>query len=172
MERLGISAVIIEDKTGLKKNSLFGNEVAQTQEDPAAFADKIKAGRAARVGDDFMVIARIESLILEKGMADAMARAEAYADAGVDAVMIHSRAKAPDEVYEFAGQFRRGFPALPLVAVPTSFNVVIHANHLLRAAYPAMRRTAMDILKHGRSLESERDLIGVNELLELIQGTR
>ena len=185
MERLGISATIIEDKTGLKKNSLFGNDVAQTQADVGAFAEKIKAGRAARVGDEFMVIARIESLILEKGMADAMTRAEAYADAGVDAVMIHSREKSPAEVYEFARLFRRSFPTLPLVAVPTSynaatedelaergFNVVIHANHLLRAAYPAMRKTATDILRHGRSLEVDRDLISINELLELIPGTR
>ncbi len=185
MERLGISATIIEDKTGLKKNSLFGTDVAQTQEDIGAFCDKIKVGRAARFGDDFMVIARIESLILEKGMADAMKRAEAYAEAGVDAVMIHSRAKAPDEVYEFTRLFRQSFATLPLVAVPTSynsatedelgehgFNLVIYANHLMRAAYPAMRRVAIDILRNGRSLEVDRDLISINDLLELIPGTR
>jgi phosphoenolpyruvate phosphomutase len=185
MERLGISAVIIEDKTGLKKNSLFGNEVTQLQEDIATFCDKIRAGRAARFGDDFMVIARIESLILEKGLGDAMARAEAYAGAGVDAVMIHSRAPTPDEVYEFARCFRQSFPSLPLVSVPTSynsatedelaergFNIVIYANHLMRAAYPAMRRVAHDILRHGRSLEVDSDLISINDVLELIPGTR
>ena len=185
MERLGISATIIEDKTGLKKNSLFGTDVAQTQEDVGAFCDKIRAGRAARVGDDFMVIARIESLILDRGMADAMTRAEAYAEAGADAVMIHSRNKAPDEIYAFADLFRQSFPNLPLVAVPTSynsateddlaargFNIVIYANQLMRAAYPAMRRVAEGILRHGRSLEVDRDLIGINEVLELIPGTR
>jgi phosphoenolpyruvate phosphomutase / 2-hydroxyethylphosphonate cytidylyltransferase len=185
MERLGISAVIIEDKTGLKKNSLFGNEVAQLQEHVGTFCDKIRAGRAARFGDDFMVIARIESLILEKGVGDAMARAEAYAGAGVDAMMIHSRARTTDEVYEFAHCFRQSFASLPLVSVPTSynsatedqlaergFNIVIYANHLMRAAYPAMRRVAQDILRHGRSLEVDRDLISINDVLELIPGTR
>lgn len=185
MERLGISATIIEDKTGLKKNSLFGNEVAQTQDDIPSFCDKIRAGRAARVSDDFMVIARIESLILEKGMADALARADAYADAGVDGIMIHSREKQPDEVYEFARAFRSSHRSLPLVCVPTSynavtedelaergFNIVIYANHLMRAAYPAMRRVAQDILQNGRSLEVDKDLISIKEVLELIPGTR
>ena len=132
-----------------------------------------------------MVIARIESLILDKGIPDAMKRAEAYAEAGVDAVMIHSRAKAPDEVYEFCRQFRQSFVSLPLVAVPTSYNgatedelaehginLVIYANHLMRAAYPAMRRVAMEILRNGRSLEVDRELISINDLLELIPGTR
>lgn len=185
MERLGVSATIIEDKTGLKRNSLFGLDVAQTQEDVDAFCDKIRAGREARVGDDFMVIARIESLILEKGMKDAITRAEAYAAAGVDGIMIHSRATTPDEVCEFARLFRQGFASLPLVAVPTSynqitehelaehgFNIVIYANHLMRAAYPAMRRVAHDILRHGRSMEVDDQLIGIKEVLELIPGTR
>lgn len=185
MERLGISAAIIEDKTGLKKNSLLGNDVEQTQEDIQTFVQKIRMGRAARVSDDFMVIARIESLILDKGVPDAMQRAEAYAEAGVDAVMIHSRANKPDEVFEFARCFRQSFEALPLVAVPTSynmvtedelaaqgFNIVIYANHLLRAAYPAMHRVAHEILRNGRSLEVDRDLISIKEILELIPGTR
>ncbi|CAN7408280.1 phosphoenolpyruvate mutase [Phenylobacterium sp. LjRoot219] len=185
MERLGISATIIEDKTGLKKNSLFGNDVVQTQEDVEVFCDKIRAGRAARVGDDFMVIARIESLILDRGLSDAMARAEAYAAAGADAIMIHSRQKSPDEIFEFAGVFRQSFNTLPLVAVPTSynhvgeaelaergFNIVIYANQLMRAAYPAMRRVANEILRHGRSLEVDRELISINDVLELIPGTR
>lgn len=185
MERLGISATIIEDKTGLKKNSLFGNEVKQSQEDIESFCDKIRAGRAARVSDDFMVVARIESLILDKGMDDAMTRAEAYAAAGVDAIMIHSRASVPDEVYEFARCFRQSFSSLPLVSVPTSynaatedelaehgFNIVIYANQLMRAAYPAMRQVAQEILRHGRSLEVDKDLISIKEVLELIPGTR
>ena len=185
IERLGISAVIIEDKTGLKKNSLFGNEVPQTQENVDLFCDKIRAGRLSRINSDFMVIARIESLILEKGMADALMRARAYVEAGVDGIMIHSRQKRPDEVYEFARIFRTDFPHIPLVCVPTSynsatedelashgFNVVIYANHLMRAAYPAMKNVAYEILKHGRSAEVDGQLISINEVLELIPGTK
>jgi phosphoenolpyruvate phosphomutase len=185
MERLGISATIIEDKTGLKKNSLFGNAVVQSQDDIESFCGKIKAGRAARVSDDFMVIARIESLILDKGMNDAIARAEAYAAAGADGIMIHSRKTTPDEVFEFANVFKVAFPSLPLVCVPTSynmvteeilaehgFNVVIYANHLLRAAYPAMQGVAREILRNGRSAEVEANMMGINEILELIPGTK
>lgn len=185
MERLGISATIIEDKTGLKKNSLFGNDVIQSQEDIESFCDKIRAGRAARVSEDFMVIARIESLILDKGMDDAVKRALAYAVAGADGIMIHSRKKTSDEVFEFARLFRTEFPTLPLVCVPTSyntvtedilaengFNIVIYANHLLRAAYPAMQRVARDILLNGRSAEVDAQLMNINEILELIPGTK
>ncbi|MCB0394509.1 MAG: phosphoenolpyruvate mutase [Bdellovibrionales bacterium] len=185
MERLGISAAIIEDKTGLKKNSLFGTDVEQTQDDIPSFCEKIKAGRKARVSDDFMVIARIESLILDKGMKDAVARAEAYADVGVDGIMIHSRKKEPDEVFEFAKIVKKNFPSLPLVCVPTSynktteqqladngFNVVIYANHLLRAAYPAMKSVALEILKHGRSAEADSKLMNIKDILELIPGTK
>ena len=185
MERLGISAVIIEDKKGLKKNSLLGNEVVQTQEEPELFCEKIRAGRTARVESDFMVIARIESLILDRGMPDAIGRAQAYVKAGVDGIMIHSRRKTPDEVYEFARIFRGDFPNVPLVCVPTSynactedelaahgFNVVIYANHLLRAAYPAMQRVALEILRHGRSQEVDAQLLGIDKILELIPGTR
>jgi phosphoenolpyruvate mutase len=185
MERLGISAVIIEDKKGLKKNSLFGNEVEQAQENVELFCEKIDAGRAARVGDDFMVIARLESLILDKGMKDAVSRAQAYVSAGVDGIMIHSRKNEPDEVFEFAHIFRSIFPNVPLICVPTSyntvtedelsahgFNIVIYANHLLRAAYPAMRNVAHEILKHGCSAEVGAKLMHINEILELIPGTR
>lgn len=185
MERLGISATIVEDKTGLKKNSLFGNDVTQSQDDISSFCDKIRAGRAARVSEDFMVIARIESLILDKGMNDALERALAYAGAGADGIMIHSRKKTSDEVFEFARLFRTEFPTLPLVCVPTSyntvteeilaehgFNVVIYANHLLRAAYPAMQRVAHEILRNGRSAEVDAQLMNINEILELIPGTK
>jgi phosphoenolpyruvate phosphomutase len=185
MERLGISAVIIEDKTGLKKNSLFGNDVVQTQEEPEAFAEKIRAGRAARVNSDFMIIARIESLILDRGIEDAIRRARIYVAAGVDGIMIHSRQKSPDEVFEFARIFRGEFPEIPLVAVPTSynkvtedelaahgFNIVIYANHLLRAAYPAMKAVAHEILKNGRSSEVDKQIMSVNEILEIISGTK
>lgn len=185
IERLGISAAIIEDKTGLKKNSLLGNDVEQTQEDVQVFCSKISAARASRVSDDFMVFARIESLILDKGMDDALYRAEAYADAGADGIMIHSRRKEPDEVFEFAARFRKQFENLPLVSVPTSynsvtekdiqeagFNIVIYANHLLRAAYPAMYKTALDILEHERTQEIESELMSIKEILKLIPGTQ
>lgn len=185
MERLGISAAIIEDKTGLKKNSLLGNDVSQTQEDVDTFCHKISAARAARVSDDFMVIARIESLILEKGLADALTRAQAYAGAGADGIMIHSRSKDPAEVFEFSKEFRKLYPDLPLISVPTSynsvyenelkdagFNIVIYANHLLRAAYPAMYNTALNILEYGRSQEVEGDLMSIKEILQLIPGTQ
>jgi phosphoenolpyruvate mutase len=184
-ERLGISAVIIEDKAGLKKNSLFGTDVAQTQEDVGLFSDKIRAGRAGRVSSDFMVIARIESLILDKGMNDAVMRAQAYVEAGVDGIMIHSRRKQADEVFEFARIFRADFPHIPLVCVPTSynqvteealaergFNIVIYANHLMRAAYPAMKRVALDILRNGRSAEVDHQIISIDEALELIPRTK
>jgi phosphoenolpyruvate phosphomutase len=185
MERLGISSVIIEDKKGLKKNSLLGNDVVQDQEDIELFCDKIRAGRAGCVSGDFMVIARVESLILEKGMDDAVRRAKAYVGAGADGIMIHSRKKATDEVFEFARIFRDNFPSVPLVCVPTSyntvtedqlaehgFNVVIYANHLLRAAYPAMQRAATEILRNARSAEVDSYLMGINEILELIPGTK
>jgi phosphoenolpyruvate mutase len=185
MERLGISATIIEDKTGLKKNSLFGNEVHQTQDEIPAFCDKIMAGRAARVGNQFMIIARIESLILEKGMSDAIKRAQAYVESGVDGIMIHSRKKSPQEVFDFAKIFRSEFPSTPLVSVPTSynltteeelaehgFNVVIYANHLLRAAYPAMQNVAKEILLRSRTAEIDDNLMGINEILKLIPGTK
>lgn len=185
MERLGISAVIIEDKTGLKKNSLFGNEVFQTQDDIQLFCDKIRAGRSSLVSPDFMIISRVESLILDKGMDDAIKRAHAYVEAGSDGILIHSRKKQPDEVFEFARIFRCDFPDTPLVCVPTSynlvtedelaengFNIVIYANHLLRASYPAMKEVAHTILKHGRSAEADDHLISINEILELIPGTK
>jgi len=185
LERTGISAVIIEDKTGLKKNSLFGNDVAQTQDSIENFCQKIQTGKRAQVTDDFMIIARIESLILDKGMDDAIARANAYVDAGADGVMIHSRKKEPDEVLAFCEIFRKEHPNVPIVVVPTSYNqitakelseaginVVIYANHMLRAAYPGMIRTAMSILEHDRSYEAEKDLLSIKEILELIPGTK
>jgi len=183
MERLGISAVIIEDKEGLKQNSLLGTAVTQYQTSAEAFPEKIRAACAARVSADFMVIARIESLILGKGVDEALARGAAYADAGADAIMIHSRASTPDEVFAFADAFHASHPHLPLVAVPTTYNrvtekeladrgfrMVIYANHLLRAAYPAMKQAAHTILRHGRSHEAEDRLIPISEALDLIPG--
>ena len=185
MERLGISAVIIEDKKGLKKNSLFGNEVKQEQESKEYFAEKIKAGRASRISENFMVIARIESLILEKGIEDAIERANTYVDAGVDGIMIHSRKDTADEIFQFSKIFREQHKSIPLVSVPSTynsvtedelakngFNIVIYANQMLRAAYPAMYKAAESILKNGRSFEVDKDLIKIKKILELIPGTK
>ena len=152
LERMGVSAVIIEDKTGLKKNSLFGTEVEQIQADIPSFCDKIAAGKRAQLTDDFMIIARIESLILEKGMDDALCRAHAFVGAGADGIMIHSRKKSPDEILEFCDKFREKDEKTPIVVVPSSFNsvtedelsshgvnIVIYANQLTRSAFPAMQ---------------------------------
>ncbi|WP_081372218.1 phosphoenolpyruvate mutase [Pseudomonas fluorescens] len=184
-ERMGVSAVIIEDKTGLKKNSLFGNDVKQTQADPIEFAEKIRLGKNAQLSSDFMLIARIESLILDAGLDDALKRALLYVESGADGVMIHSRKKDPSEIIEFAKRFRTHYPSVPLVCVPTSFNdikfdtlvdngfnVVIYANHMLRAAYPAMLSVANQILKYGRTLEVEDRCLDIQEILSLIPGTR
>ena len=185
LERIGVSAVIIEDKTGLKKNSLFGTEVEQTQDTVENFCYKIKSGKKAQITDDFMIIARIESLILDKGMEDALKRAFAYIDAGADGIMIHSRKKDPTEIINFIKEFRQKDNSTPIVVVPTSFNtvtidefsemgvnVVIYANHMLRADYPGMIKVAKSILKHKRSLEAEPDCMPIKAILELIPGTK
>ena len=183
LERLGVSAVIIEDKVGLKRNSLFGTEAAQEQDTIDAFGHRIGAGKKAQVGSDFMIIARIESLILGQGMEDALGRAEAYIGAGADGIMIHSSQPTPDEILDFAGRFDALPKRVPLVVVPSTYNsvheseleaagvnVVIYANHLLRSAYPAMVSTARSILEHGRSLESDEALMTISEVLTLIPG--
>lgn len=185
LERLGVSAVIIEDKTGLKKNSLFGNEVQQTQDTIENFSDKIAAAKQIQVTDDFMVIARIESLILEAGMDDAILRAKSYLAAGADGIMIHSRQKSPAEILEFCRRYDELENRRPLVAVPSSYNtiteselekagvnIVIYANQLLRSAYPAMQETAKSILKHQRSAECDKKMMPIKEILELIPGTK
>lgn len=181
LERMGISAVIIEDKTGLKKNSLFGTEVEQTQDTIENFSAKIAAGKAALKTDDFLLIARIESLILERGMEDALTRAFAYVDAGADGIMIHSRKKDPAEIFEFCDKFRKKNTTTPLVVVPTSFNsvtedefarrgvnIVIYANHLTRSGFPAMKKAAETILKHRRAKEADDMCMSIKEILTLI----
>ena len=181
LERLGISAIIIEDKTGLKKNSLFGTEAEQTQDSEAHFCEKLAAGKAALRTDEFMIIARIESLILEKGLEDALHRAAAYVQAGADGIMIHSRKKDPGEIFAFCDRFRAMEPEVPLVVVPTSYNavteaelaqhgvnVVIYANQLIRSAFPAMERTAKDILTYHRGLEADSRLLSIREIITLI----
>lgn len=181
LERMGVSAIIIEDKTGLKKNSLFGTEVAQTQDTIENFSAKIRAGKAAQKTRDFMIIARIESLILEKGMEDALERAFAFTAAGADGIMIHSRKKEPDEIFEFMEKFRQKDAVTPIVLVPTSFNsvteaefkrrganVIIYANHLTRSAFPAMKNVAETILKNHRSKEADSFCMPIKEILTLI----
>lgn len=185
LERLGVSAVIIEDKTGLKKNSLFGTDVAQTQDTIEDFSAKIKAGKAAQQTDDFMIIARLESLILGMGVDHAMERAEAFLDAGADGCMIHSRQKTPDEIFEFCERYNKLENRKPLVVVPSSYNstteqelsdrganVIIYANQLLRSAYPAMLETAQSILTHQRSAECDANMMPIKQILELIPGTK
>ena len=181
LERMGVSMVIIEDKTGLKKNSLFGTEVAQTQAPVKEFCQKIRAGKKAQRTKDFMICARIESLILEKGMEDALARARAFVAAGADAVMIQSRKKDPAEIFEFVERFRQEDAATPIVLVPTSFNsvkeeewkarganIIIYANQLMRAAVPAIRNAAVSILENHRAEECDRDLMPFKDIIRLI----
>ena len=181
LERMGVSAVIIEDKTGLKKNSLFGTEVAQVQDTIEHFCEKIAAGKKVQLTDDFMIIARIESLILEQGMDDAMNRALAYVKAGADGIMIHSRKEDPDEILEFCDRFRLEDKETPIVVVPSSFNsvkeselaehgvnIVIYANQLTRSAFPAMEQTARDILKYHRALEVDSRLMPIKDIISLI----
>ena len=181
LERMGVSAVIIEDKVGLKKNSLFGTEVEQTQDTIENFCEKIKAGKRALRTKEFMIIARIESLILEKGMEDALSRARAYVDAGADGIMIHSRKKTAEEIFAFCDAFRAEDKQTPVVVVPTTYsdtyeselkahgiNIVIYANQLTRSAFPAMEHTAKTILKNHRAKEVEEQLIPFKEIITLI----
>jgi len=181
LERLGVSAVIIEDKVGAKRNSLFGTDVNQEQDDIENFCSKISAGKKAQVTEDFMIIARIESLILKKGLQDALTRAKAYIEAGVDAIMIHSKEKSADEILEFCEEYKKIEDKVPLVAVPSAYSsiteeeltdagvsIVIYANHLLRSAYPAMVKTAETILKNHRAKETDELCMPIKEILGLI----
>lgn len=181
LERMGVSMVIIEDKTGLKKNSLFGTEVEQTQDSIENFCEKIRAGKRAQKTKDFMICARIESLILERGMDDALERAFAFSKAGADAIMIHSRKKEPDEIFEFVEKFRIENTSTPIVVVPTSFNtvteqefkergvnVVIYANQLTRSGFPAMQNVAKTILTNHRAKEADDMCMSIKEIINLI----
>ena len=183
LERLGVSAVIIEDKVGPKRNSLFGTEVKQEQDSIENFSQKISAGKKAQVTDDFMIIARIESLILKRGLEDALKRAKAYIEAGADGIMIHSKEKDPKEVLEFCNEYKKFENRVPLVAIPTSYsqitenelidagvNVVIYANHLLRSAYPSMKKVAESILRNQRCHEANEHCMDIKEILNLIPG--
>ena len=181
LERMGVSMVIIEDKTGLKKNSLFGTEVKQTQASIPDFCEKIRAGKKAQKTREFMICARIESLILEQGMEDALERAFAFSEAGADAIMIHSRKKDPAEIFEFVQKFREKNSTTPIVVVPTSFNtvteqefkdrgvnVVIYANQLTRTGFPAMQDAARTILENHRAKECDDKCMSIKEIITLI----
>lgn len=181
LERMGVSMIIIEDKVGLKKNSLFGNEVKQTQDTIEHFCEKIKAGKKAQKTPDFMICARCESLILEQGMDDALKRTHAYVDAGANAIMIHSRKKDPKEIFEFIEKFREEDEITPIVVVPTSFNtvteeefkqrgvnVIIYANQLTRSGFPAMQKAAQTILEHHRAKETDDMCMSIKDIITLI----
>ncbi|MDY0278178.1 MAG: phosphoenolpyruvate mutase [Acholeplasma sp.] len=183
LERIGVSAIIIEDKTGLKKNSLFGTDVQQTLADPEEFAHKIKVGKNALTTRDFLIFARLESLIAGYGVDDALKRAKIYVEAGADGVMIHSKEKHGNDIIEFLEKFREYSKDIPVIVVPTTYNhltekelsdkganIIIHANHLLRSAYPAMMKTAESILKYGRSKEADEYCMPVKQILNLIPG--
>lgn len=186
LERLGVSMCIIEDKQGLKQNSLFGTERKQELADIEEFSAKIAAGKRAQVTDDFMIVARLEALIAGHGQAEALRRAEAYLDAGADGIMIHSKERAPDEVLSFLREYNKLPNRKPVVSVPTTYNtiteqelldqgvsVVIYANQLIRAAYPSMLRVAESILTHGRSKEVDDQIMATKEVISLIpDGTK
>ena len=181
LERLGVSAIVIEDKKGLKQNSLFGNDVFQEQEDIEDFSKKIIHAVKSKKTDEFLVIGRIESLILEKGLDDAIKRAEAYIRAGSDGILIHSKSNSEEEVFDFIKKYK-SISSKPLVVVPTTYNhvyfnefekagvnIVIYANHLLRSSYPAMSQTALKILNYGRTKEIEKDLMSIKEIINFIE---
>lgn len=185
LERNGISAVIIEDKMGLKKNSLFGTDVVQQLAPIEDFCHKISLGKRAQVTTDFMIIARLESLIAGGSVDEALVRARAYIQAGADGIMIHSKEQNGQEIRDFCQQFRAEYSQIPIVLVPTTYNsyleselqswganIIIYANHLLRSSYPAMLQTATSILTHSRSLEAEEFCMPIKEILELIPGTK
>lgn len=181
IERLGLSAVVIEDKVGLKRNSLFGTEVEQTLDTIEGFCEKIQAGKKAQVTDEFMIFSRLESLIADKGMEDALTRAKAYIEAGTDGIMIHSRHKDGKEIMDFMKEYQKFEVKVPVISVPSSynqftedelqaagFNIVIYANHLLRTAFPAMKKTAESILTHKRSKEVDEYCMSIKEILTIL----
>ena len=182
LERMGVSAAIIEDKIGLKKNSLFKDQKGAKQDSIIGFSKKISKAKNATISDDFFIIARIESYILGKNLNDALKRAEAYSKAGADAILIHSKEKNPDQIFEFAKKFVKSKYFKPMVAVPSSysktnekdlikngFKIIIYANHLMRASYPAMVNAAKTILMNKRSYELEKKIIPIKEIINLVK---
>ncbi|MBL6990384.1 MAG: phosphoenolpyruvate mutase [Bacteriovoracaceae bacterium] len=184
LERLGVSAVIIEDKIGAKRNSLFGTDAKQKQDTISDFSHKISKGKQAQVTEDFMIIARIESLILKTGLEDALTRARSYIEAGADGIMIHSKEKTPQEILAFCNEYKKFDTKVPLVVVPSTYStitedelidagvkIVIYANHLLRSAFPAMQKTAQSILTHKRCFEASEACMPIKEIITLIPET-
>ena len=182
LERIGVSAAIIEDKVGLKKNSLFADQVDTKQDSIQSFCQKIKKGKDTNISDDFLIIARIESFILGKSLDDALKRAEAYSKAGADAILIHSKDKNPSQVFSFAKKFKKSKFFKPMVAVPSSysktfekdlikhgFKIIIYANHMMRASYPAMLDVAKSILINKRSFNAEKKISSIKEIINLIK---
>lgn len=187
LERLGVSAVIIEDKTGLKQNSLFGTDAKQSLDDPHEFAAKIRAGKSSQLTKDFLIFARVEALIAGYGVEEAMRRSIIYIEEGAaDGIVIHSKQKDGEEIRQFCGEFRKYSKNIPLVVIPTTYNqfteeelhewganIIIHANHMLRSAYPAMKNCALSVLQHHRSMEASKDYcISIKDVLALIPGTK
>jgi phosphoenolpyruvate phosphomutase / 2-hydroxyethylphosphonate cytidylyltransferase len=184
LERMGVSGVIVEDKIGLKRNSLLGADANQQQDSIEQFASKIAAGKSAQVTNEFMIVGRIESLVLNAGIDDALHRAHAYVDAGADGIMIHDSDEDPSDIFKFCDRFRANDTNSVVVVVPTAYNtvyehelatrganIVIYANHLLRAAYPAMVRVARVILEKGRSFEADQGCMSIEQILKLVPGT-
>jgi phosphoenolpyruvate phosphomutase len=184
LERHGVSAIVIEDKVGLKRNSLLDDgPVEAVQDDIPNFCFKISQGKKAQITREFMIIARVESLVLNKTLDDAFTRAEAYLEAGADGIMIHSKKKDGQEILEFCRRFRAAGHSAPLVVVPSTYNsvpdyelvaagatIIIYANHMLRSAYPTMMATAKNILVNGCSKDVEKDLMPVSDLVNLFPG--
>lgn len=182
LERLGVSALIVEDKIGAKRNSLCEDATIHVQDSIEDFCEKIQVGKRAQVTEEFQIIARIESLILGKGQEDAIERARAYVEAGADGIMIHSKEKTPDEVFAFCEAWSKLSLPVPLVAVPSTYykvtedelsergvNIVIYGNHLIRSAYPAMQTTAESILRGGSSQEAtEKHCMGIKDVIRLV----
>jgi phosphoenolpyruvate mutase len=182
LEKIGVSALVLEDKKGLKINSLFQDQSKSFQESIIEFSKKIKVAVNSRISKDFMIIARIESLILGKSIKDALYRAEKYSAAGADAIVIHSKEKTPKEIFEFAKLFKKSKFYKPMIAIPSTysktyekelikhdFKIVIYANHLLRASYKAMHETAKKILINKRTFEIEKNITPINEIISLIK---
>ena len=182
LERLGVSAIVLEDKKGLKKNSLFSNQNKNDQETVAEFCKKIRKASESKVSEDFLIVARIESLILGKSLNDALYRAEKYSIAGADAILIHSKEKNPKEIFQFSKLFKKSKFYKPMIAIPSTysktyesqlikhgFKIVIYANHLLRASYKAMLETAKNILINKRAFETEKNITSINEIIKLIR---
>ena len=182
LERNGVSAIVLEDKIGLKKNSLFKDQKGVKQDTINNFCKKIKVAKVSTISDDFFVIARIESFILNKGIADALKRAERYSKAGADAILIHSKEKTPKEIFQFSKKFSKSKFSKPIVAVPSTYSktyekdlikngikIVIYANHFLRSTFPSMEKVANSILKNGRSYETEKFITSINNIINLIK---